>query len=159
MRRWRKPSASRHFLLPHALPFEFGDFFDEALQFLVIVYRLPDAGLPRLGDTELSRFTVVALNQIQIANENLPHVEQDARRMPRQRLPIAPLHPGCWRAARLLCVSMEGVRAVQNRTYESGAGQIACACSVHGLVEHRVFSAVPSVPLRRAHRVWQGVDS
>src|SRR5260370_34106659 len=65
MRRWSKPSVSRHFLLPHALPFEFGDFFDEALQLLVIVHRLPDAGFPRLGDAELSRFTVVALNQIQ----------------------------------------------------------------------------------------------
>jgi hypothetical protein len=57
--------VSRHFLLPHALPFEFGDFFDEALQLLVIVNRLPDAGFPRLGDAELSRFTVVALDQIQ----------------------------------------------------------------------------------------------
>src|SRR5450759_4678452 len=57
MSRWSKLSASRHFLLPHALPFEFGDFFDEALQLLVIVHRLPDAGCPRLGDTELSRFT------------------------------------------------------------------------------------------------------
>src|ERR1035437_4997395 len=65
MRRWRSPSASRHFLLPHALPFEFGDFFDEALQFLVIVHRLPDAGFPRFGDAELSRFSVVALDQIQ----------------------------------------------------------------------------------------------
>src|SRR5258708_34185664 len=65
MRRWSKPSVSRHFLLPHALPFEFGDFFDEALQLLGIVHRLPDAGFPRLGDAELSRFTVVALNQIQ----------------------------------------------------------------------------------------------
>src|ERR1017187_6169646 len=65
MRRWSKLSVSRHFLLPHALPFEFGDFFDGALQLLVIVHRLPDAGFPRLGDTELSRFTVVALDQIQ----------------------------------------------------------------------------------------------
>src|SRR6266567_1792874 len=65
MRRWSKLSASRHFLLPHALPFEFGDFFDEALQLLVIVHRLPDAGFPRLGDAELSRFSVVALDQIQ----------------------------------------------------------------------------------------------
>src|ERR1017187_2609388 len=65
MRRWSKPSASRHFLLPHALPFEFRDFFDEALQLLVIVHRLPDAGCPRLGDAELSRFTVVTLDQIQ----------------------------------------------------------------------------------------------
>ena len=54
----------RRFLLPHALPFEFGDFFDEALQLLVIVHRLPDAGFPRLGDAELSRVTVVALDQI-----------------------------------------------------------------------------------------------
>src|ERR1035441_3388495 len=65
MRRWSKPSWSRHFLLPHALPFEFGDFFDEALQFLVIVYRLPDAGFPRLGDAELSWSSIVALDQIQ----------------------------------------------------------------------------------------------
>src|SRR5260370_13747505 len=65
MRRWSKPSVSRHFLLPHALPFEFGDFFDKALQLLVIVHRLPDAGFPRLGDTELSRFSVVALDQVQ----------------------------------------------------------------------------------------------
>src|SRR4030095_3498987 len=65
MRRWSKPSVSRHFLLPHALPFEFGDFFDEALQLLVIVHRLPDAGFPRLGDAELSRFSIVALDQIQ----------------------------------------------------------------------------------------------
>src|SRR2546426_8520126 len=65
MRRWSKPSASRHFLLPHAFPFEFGDFFDEALQFLVIVHRLPDAGFPRLGDAELSRVSVAALDQIQ----------------------------------------------------------------------------------------------
>ena len=56
---------SRHFLLPHALPFEFGDFFDEALQLLVIVHRLPDAGFPRFWDAELSRFTVVTLDQIQ----------------------------------------------------------------------------------------------
>src|SRR5437660_7556256 len=65
MRRWSKPSVSRHFLLPQALPFEFGDFFDEALQLLVIVHRLADAGFPRLGDAELSRFSVVALDQIQ----------------------------------------------------------------------------------------------
>src|ERR1019366_5122482 len=65
MRRCSKPSVSRHFLLPHALPFEFGDFFDEALQLLVMVHRLPDAGFPRLGDAELSWFTVVALDQIQ----------------------------------------------------------------------------------------------
>jgi hypothetical protein len=65
MRRWSEPSWSRHFLLQHALPFEFGDFFDEALQFLVIVYRLPDAGLPRLGDAELSWSSIVALDQIQ----------------------------------------------------------------------------------------------
>src|ERR1035437_10345510 len=65
MRRCSKPSVSRHFLLPHALPFEFGDFFDKALQLLVIVHRLPDAGFPRLGDAELSRFSIVALDQIQ----------------------------------------------------------------------------------------------
>src|ERR1039457_6419787 len=65
MRRWSKLSVSRHFFLPHALPFEFGDFFDEALQLLVIDHRLPDAGFPRLGDAELSRLTVVALDQIQ----------------------------------------------------------------------------------------------
>jgi hypothetical protein len=65
MRRWSKLSVSRRFLLPHALPFELGDFFDEALQLLVIVHRLPDAGFPRLWDAELSRFSVVALNQIQ----------------------------------------------------------------------------------------------
>jgi len=57
--------VSRHFLLPHALPFEFGDFFDEALQLLVIVHRLPDARFPRLGNAALSRFSVVALDQIQ----------------------------------------------------------------------------------------------
>src|ERR1035437_8238821 len=65
MRRCSKPSVSRHFLLPHALPSEFGDVFDEALQLLVMVHRLPDAGLPRLGDAELSRLSIVALDQIQ----------------------------------------------------------------------------------------------
>jgi len=65
MRRWSKLSASRHFLVPHAFPFEFGDFLDEALQFPVIVHRLPDARFPRLRDTELSRFPVVALDHIQ----------------------------------------------------------------------------------------------
>src|SRR5919198_1232764 len=65
MRRWSKLSASRHFFLPHAFPFEFGDFFDEALQFLVIVHRLPDAGFPGLGNADLSRLSVVALDQIE----------------------------------------------------------------------------------------------
>src|ERR1035441_2914232 len=58
------PSISRPFLFPHAFPLQFGHFFEEALQFLVIVHSLTDAGFPWLGDAKLSGFAVVALDQI-----------------------------------------------------------------------------------------------
>jgi hypothetical protein len=41
---------SRHPFLPHAFPFE---FFDEALQFLVIVHRLPGYAIPKNGAVPL----------------------------------------------------------------------------------------------------------
>src|ERR1035441_9637851 len=59
------PSTSRPFLFPDAFPFQFGNFFEEALEFLVIVHRLSDAGFPWLGNAELSRLATVALDQIQ----------------------------------------------------------------------------------------------
>jgi hypothetical protein len=64
IRRWSRPPVSRLFLFPEAFPFEFGDFFDEALHLLVIVHRLADAVFPGLGNADLPRFAVVTLNQI-----------------------------------------------------------------------------------------------
>jgi hypothetical protein len=64
IRRWRKPSAWRRFFAD-AFPLEFGDLFDEALHFLEIVHRLTDTLFPEFGDAELSRFAIMALDQIQ----------------------------------------------------------------------------------------------
>jgi hypothetical protein len=65
IRRWSKPSAWRLLVFADAFPFEFGDFFDEALHFLVIVHRLADAVFPGFGDADLPRFAIMTLNQIQ----------------------------------------------------------------------------------------------
>jgi hypothetical protein len=64
-RRWRKPSAWWLLVFADAFPLEFGDFFDEALHFLVIVHRLADAVFPGSGDADLPRFAIMTLNQIQ----------------------------------------------------------------------------------------------
>src|SRR5674476_1448558 len=58
-------STFRPLLFPDAFPFQFGDFFEEAMQFLVSIHRLSNAGFPWLGDAELSGFAVVALDQVQ----------------------------------------------------------------------------------------------
>ena len=63
--RWSNPSARRLLVFADALPFHFGDFFDEALHFLVIVHRVADTVYPGFGNADLSRFAVMALNQIQ----------------------------------------------------------------------------------------------
>ena len=59
------PSACRLLVCADAFPFELGDFFDEALHFLVIVHRLADTVYPGFGDAGLSRFAIMALSQIQ----------------------------------------------------------------------------------------------
>src|SRR5674476_1402073 len=56
-RRRSTPSTSRPSLFPDAFPFQLGNLFEEALEFLVIAHRLSDAGFPWLVKAELSRLT------------------------------------------------------------------------------------------------------
>src|SRR5665213_2447589 len=53
------------FRLLQPLPFQLRDFFHKALQLLIVRDGLPNSRLPSLRDTDLTRFTVMALNQVQ----------------------------------------------------------------------------------------------
>ena len=50
---------------PQTLPFQFRDFFDQALHLLVIMDRLSNSLLPRLGDANLTEFAGMTLHQVQ----------------------------------------------------------------------------------------------
>src|SRR5882724_1842482 len=52
------------FPLLQPLPFQLRDFFHQTLQLLIVRHSLPNSGLPGLRDTDLPRFTFMALNQI-----------------------------------------------------------------------------------------------
>src|ERR1022692_4842064 len=62
-----RPDAGERlpFSLLQPLPFQLRDFFQQALQQLIVLDGLPNTRLPGLRDTGLARLSAVALNQIQ----------------------------------------------------------------------------------------------
>jgi len=50
--------------LSQALPLPLGEFFDQRLHLLVVLNRLADAFFPGLGDTDLTWFSLVTLDEI-----------------------------------------------------------------------------------------------
>jgi hypothetical protein len=60
--RMRRRRTALLLSLPQALPLPFGEFFDQRLDLLVVLHCLADALFPSLGDANLPKLSLPALD-------------------------------------------------------------------------------------------------